>query len=81
MKFQLRTALWSFALLSLVILMISERARHNAEIESLRSEIKELNEGLEFAPNYADLDVYVPATANGRIDDAMIYKYILSTNK
>ena len=59
--------MWSFALLSLVLLLLSERARHDNEIEGLRSEIEELNLRLGAAPSYSDIDIYVPETANGRI--------------
>ena len=89
LKIQLRTAMWSFALLSLSVLLLAERVRHNNEIESLNCEIETLNESIGFAPNYSDgftpnysdLEIYVSASSNGRIDDTMIYNRMLKLNQ
>ena len=79
LKFRLNTAVWTFTLECLLVLLVVERFRHENEIKSLKSDIRILNEKLSTKSNYADLDIYLSANATGRIDDTVIYNYMRNT--
>ncbi|QEG21693.1 hypothetical protein [Mariniblastus fucicola] len=66
-RFRISTLLWVTALACTVLFFASREAKRNRKIQELTEQIELQGRKKISFPNYADIDVHVPESADGSI--------------